>query len=184
MPRSLRRRHVEEERARAFKAAEARRRRQEAFATREKRRMQFVEAVHEQLLDRAKLSVVMSHVEIITTDDANHLQEMITWLGRRIQQIDALIGPQFLDISSRAAKVNFEEPGSGSNAADERYPGYLPPVTLQFWSIDEDRGWPARSRPSSGSSTLGLLRTLASTQRDPQRRSSDRPRHRQTPSNR
>ena len=133
------RRLAQEERDRAFKEAEARRHRQEEFETREKRRMEFMETVHTQLAERIKLSAVLSHLETAAADVADRPPVMIAWLRRRIRQIDDLISPRFLDISSRAAKVNFEEPPP-KKEPDDRYFGYLPPITLQFWSIDEEKG--------------------------------------------
>ena len=54
------RRRENEERARRHRDAEARRRFEEAFDSREKRRMEFVDAVHEQLTHRAKLTAVLT----------------------------------------------------------------------------------------------------------------------------
>ena len=57
------RRREDEERERRHRDAEARRRREEAFNSREKRRVEFVDAVHEQLTQRSKLATVLAHLE-------------------------------------------------------------------------------------------------------------------------
>ncbi|MER9568871.1 hypothetical protein NKI77_06740 [Mesorhizobium opportunistum] len=134
------RRRAEEARARAWREAEAQRLRRAAFEAREKRRMEFVDAVHEQLIERAKLSSVLSHLENMAAEDACRVGAMVAWMRRRLLQIDVLIGPRFLDISSRSAKVGFEEPCTGSDDEEERDLGYLPPIELEYWSIDEEKG--------------------------------------------
>lgn len=133
------RRREHEERARAWKEAEDRRLRQEAFESREKRRMEFMDAVHEQLVERAKLSAVLSHLESAAADDANLVEGMVAWIRRRLLRIDALISPSFLEISSRSAKVSFEEPRTGPEAEGRGYPSYLP-IKLELWSMDHEKG--------------------------------------------
>ncbi|MEP7457239.1 hypothetical protein [Phyllobacterium sp. SB3] len=56
-----RRRREDEEQARRDRDAEARRWDEEAFNSREKRRMEFVDAVHEQLTQCLKLATVLAH---------------------------------------------------------------------------------------------------------------------------
>ncbi|WP_334525132.1 hypothetical protein [Bradyrhizobium sp. AZCC 2230] len=49
----------------------AQRKRLEAFNTLEKRRLEFVDAVHEQLLKRSKLSAVLAHLDQPAMDGKN-----------------------------------------------------------------------------------------------------------------
>ena len=119
---------------------ETRRRREEAFNAREKRCMEFIDAIHEQLVQRSKLSMVLTRLESFTGDEARLASTISAWMRRRIQQVDALTRPQFLDLSARLAKVDFGE-AARENSVEEpgRYFGFLPAVRLQFWSIDEDK---------------------------------------------
>lgn len=131
------RRRADEERARRWKEAEARRARTAAHQAREKRRLEFAEAVHAQLVQRGKLSAVLVHLENVATEAAPGPQAMASWLKRRIQEIDALIGPDFLELSARAAKLDFDEPKASDDASSTPY--YSSQVELQFWSIDRDK---------------------------------------------
>lgn len=134
------RRRADDERERQYREAEIRRRRQEAFSAREKRRLEFVDAIHEQLLERSKLSAVLAHLETAMTEDTNRAQSIQAWIRRRIRQIDALTGPVFLDLSARSAKLGFVEPPSDSNGGSvESYYGYPSTTPLHFWSIDEGK---------------------------------------------
>jgi hypothetical protein len=135
------RRRVDEERKRQWKEAEARRLREEAFKAREKQRMAFVDAIYEQLAQRTKLSTVLAHLESATGDEARRMDPMVAWVRRRLQQVDALISPLFLDISASFAKVEFEEPrADGESESSGGYFSYSPSVELQLWSIDEEKG--------------------------------------------
>lgn len=128
------------ERERQQREAEARRRREESFGAREKRRLEFVDVVHEQLLERSKLSAVLAHLETAMAEDANRAQSMPAWIRRRIRQIDALTSPEFLDLSARSAKLGFVEPLSDPDSEEPGgYYGYLSTPRLQFWSIDEEK---------------------------------------------
>lgn len=131
------RRRAAEERERRQREAEARRRHEEAFGAREKRRTEFVDAIHEQILQRSKLSAVLAHLENTTGDEAKR-EDISAWIRRRIQQIDALISPQFLDLSARSAKIEFSERIDGEEPGGHY--GYLSTARLQFWSIDEEKG--------------------------------------------
>jgi hypothetical protein len=133
------RRRAAEERAREHREAEIHRQREEAFNAREKRRMEFVDAIHEQLLQRSKLSLVLDHLESFTADKAQPAGSISAWVRRRIQQIDALTSPQLLDISARFAKVDFAEATAENTGGPADHFGYLPPIGLQFWSIDEEK---------------------------------------------
>jgi hypothetical protein len=55
---------------------------------------------------------------------------------RRVQQINAVVSPRFLDIS---AKAEFVEVARGNAAEPAGYSGYLPSVGLQLWLIDEEK---------------------------------------------
>jgi hypothetical protein len=129
------RRQEQEENARRYQESE-RLRRLDAFAAREKRRIEFIEAVHERLMERRKLEDVLAHLDL-SADPEYPSVEMIAWLRRRIRQLDALISPAFLDISARSGKVVFAEPQTISD--DDHY-AYYPPISLQYWSIDEAAG--------------------------------------------
>lgn len=138
---------ADEKRDRAFKTAEARRRRQEAFDAREKRRMEFVDVIQTQLVERAKLASVLTHLRGLATEATAWLPEMMSWVESRIRQIDELISPRFLDISSRVAKLSFQEPPSEPDKEDGFF-SYLPAVELHFWSIDHEKGLATATTPT------------------------------------
>ncbi|MBR0820293.1 hypothetical protein [Bradyrhizobium liaoningense] len=135
------RRQTAEERERQQREAEVRREREDTFNAREKRRLEFVDAVHEQLLERSRLAAVLAHLEVALLDGKNRAESISAWIRRRIQQIDALTSPDFLDLSARSAKLGFLEPLSHPNGSDTEghYYGYSSTPGLQFWSIDEEK---------------------------------------------
>ncbi|MDF0495749.1 hypothetical protein [Bradyrhizobium yuanmingense] len=134
------RRRAAEERERQHREAEARRRREEAFSAREKRRLEFIDAIHEQLLERSKLAAVLAHLESSAVTGENRAKSISAWIRRRIQQIDALTCPEFVDLSARSAKLDFVEPFSDLNRENPgSYYGYPSTPRLQFWSIDEQK---------------------------------------------
>jgi hypothetical protein len=134
------RQRANEERESQRRKAETRRQREEAFNAREKRRMEFVDAIHEQLVQRSKLSMVLNHLESFTGDDARLASTISAWMRRRIQQVDALTSPQFLDLSARLAEIDFDEAACENSAGEPgRYFSYLSAAGLHFWSIDEDK---------------------------------------------
>ncbi|MVA23914.1 hypothetical protein V6582_09690 [Agrobacterium vitis] len=143
------RRREADERERQYREAEAQRQREEAFNGREKRRMEFVDAVHEQLIQRSKLTAVLSHLENATSEDVERVSSMTTWVRQHLKQIDAVISPHFLDISARSSKVDFVEPDPEEDA-DRGSFYYSPPITLQLWSIDDAKGQATRARRWSG----------------------------------
>lgn len=149
------RRREEEERARRHRSAEARRLREEAFNRREKRRMEFVEVVHEQLTQRGKLTAVLSHLENATSEDAARVSTMATWVRQRLKQIDALISPHFLDISARSSKLDFAEPDPEKDAESGSF-YYSPPINLQLWSIDHEKGLATSCSPLEWAFASGL----------------------------
>ncbi|WP_375790693.1 hypothetical protein ACE102_25440 [Bradyrhizobium sp. vgs-9] len=134
------RRRAAEESERQRREAEARRKREESFNAREKRRLEFVDAIHEQLLERSKLTTVLAHLEQSAAKGEDRTASLSAWIRRRIQQIDALTSPEFLDLSARSAKLGFVEPpkGVGSEYASGYY-AYPPTPRLQLWSIDEEK---------------------------------------------
>lgn len=152
------RRREDDERKRRYREAEARRRREEVFDNREKRRMEFVDAIHEQLTHRDKLITVLAHLENATSEDAARVSAMASWIRQHLKQIDALVSPHFLDISARSSQVDFAEPDperepeSGSG-----YYGYSPPINLHLWSIDREEGVATACSPLEWASTVGLL---------------------------
>ncbi len=150
------RRREADERERHYREAEAQRQREEAFNGREKRRVEFVDAVHEHLTQRNKLTAVLSHLENATSEDVERVSSMTTWVRQRLKQIDALISPHFLDISARSSKVDFAEPGPEEDA-DRGTFYYSPPITLQLWSIDELKGVATSCSPLEWKDALALL---------------------------
>lgn len=149
------RRRESDERERRHREAEARRRREEAFNSREKRRMEFVDAVHEQLTQRDKLNAVLRHLEKATSEDAARVSAMTTWVRQRLKQIDALVSPHFLDISARSSKVDFAEPDPEEEAERGSF-YYSPPITLQLWSIDDAKGLATSCSPLEWTDALAL----------------------------
>ncbi|RUV26488.1 MULTISPECIES: hypothetical protein [unclassified Mesorhizobium] len=143
------RRRESDERERRQREAEARRQREEAFNSRETRRMEFVDAVHEQLTQRDKLTAVLSHLENATSEDAARVSAMTTWVRQRLKQIDALINPHFLNISARSSKVDFTEPDPEQEAEGGSY-YYSPPSASNSGLSTKQRGWPPRTRCWSG----------------------------------
>jgi hypothetical protein len=129
--------------ARAREAAlwEARRRGEAAFKIRETRRVAFVDAVDAQLQQREKLQRVMAHVLNSEPAERPRLAAMIGWIELRLQAIEALLGPVFLDISARNAEVEFDETAAAAGPkGEEQYRYYSRDVKLQFWAIDEEKG--------------------------------------------
>ncbi|RCS25763.1 hypothetical protein DUT91_03080 [Phyllobacterium salinisoli] len=149
------RRRESDERERRHRDAEVRRQREEEFNSREKRRMEFVDAVHEQLTQWDKLNAVLRHLEKATSEDAARVTTMKTWVRQRLKQIDALISPHFLDISARSSKVDFAEPDPEEEAERGRF-YYSSPVTLQLWSIDDAKGLATSCSPLEWTDALAL----------------------------
>lgn len=151
-------RRENEERARRHREAEARRRREEAFNNREKRRMEFIDAVHEQLAQRLKLATVLAHLENTTSNSEARVTAMTTWIRQRLKQIDALVSPRFLDISARSSKVDFVEPDPEKETENGGgYYGYSSPINLQLWSIDTEKQLAKASSPLEWMAAVGLL---------------------------
>jgi hypothetical protein len=131
------RRQKAEDDRRAYAEREARRRREEAFAAREKRRMEFIETIHVQLAQRARLTVVLAHLENAEGDHAWRVATMAGFVRRRLAQIDALTNAFSLGISADFAEIEFDEVRATAKAdgvSEFRY--YARPAELQFWSID------------------------------------------------
>jgi len=79
-------------------------------------------------------------LEASAGDEAHRIHALSEWVRRRLQQIDALISPVFLDLSARSAEVEFEDkqatPAAGTLKAYRRHLGK---PELRFWSIDIDK---------------------------------------------
>lgn len=129
-----------EERNRRWKEAEEQRKREQEFNSREQRRMLFVDAVHDQLLLRDKLSRVLSHLEHADADESNPVQEIRVWLRERIFEVDALLNSTFLELSARSAKISFRDTEPSDPAVEGGYWMRDKP-DLQFWSIDEEKDY-------------------------------------------
>jgi hypothetical protein len=83
---------------------------------------------------------VLAHLETAMAEDANRAQSIPVWIRRRIQQIDALTSPEFLDLSARSAKLGFVEPQGDHNDVDPGgYYAYPSTTRLHFWLIDEEK---------------------------------------------
>jgi hypothetical protein len=89
--------------------------------------MEFLDAIHEQLVQRTKLSVVLANLENFTGDEAHLASDISAWIRRRVQ------------MSARSAKVDFADATRENAEESDGYFGYLPSVGLQFWSIDEEK---------------------------------------------
>lgn len=121
-----------EERARAYAEAEARRQRQQAWEALEKRRWEFVDAIHEQLMRRQRLTSVLGHLEQYPGQQL----PLAAWIHQKIALVDALLGSDFLDLSARSAGINFKDE---EVKPEDRY-RYYEAISLRYWSIDEARG--------------------------------------------
>jgi hypothetical protein len=115
--------------------------------------MEFVDAIHEQLTQRDKLTAVLSHLENATSEDAARVSAMTTWVRLRLKQIDALISPHFLDISARSSKVDFAEPHPEQEAERGSY-YYSPPSPSN--SIDDAKGLATSYSPLEWKDALAL----------------------------
>ena len=69
-----------------------------------------MDAVHEQLTHRDKLTAVLTHLDNTTSEDAARVSAMATWIRQRLKQIDALVSPHFLDVSA-VTKTSFVDLG-------------------------------------------------------------------------
>lgn len=128
---------AEESRRRAAEA-EARRQRLAAYQQREERRQKFSDLVAAKLDERARLTTVLSHLN--GAGEPLAPPHMGDWLRRRIAEIDALLTPEFLELSARSAKLDFDEGAAVARAAAEPSWYYPRGVTLELWSVDEDSG--------------------------------------------
>ena len=88
------------------------------------------------LAERAKLQSVLNHLELNVKEDVPVPDGMQAWLQRRLAELDALTSHQFLNISARYAKIDFDE-ARASAAPPEPSWHYPRAIELQFWSIDE-----------------------------------------------
>lgn len=120
-----------DERARVYAEAEVRRQRQQAWEANEKRRCEFADAIHEQLMRRQRLKSVLGHLE----QDPGQPLPMAAWIHQQIALIDALISRDFLDLSARSAGITFKDE---ETKPEDRY-RYYEAISLRYWSIDDAR---------------------------------------------
>ncbi|MBU1513252.1 MAG: hypothetical protein KKA25_04080 [Alphaproteobacteria bacterium] len=132
----LARRLEAEARAKAAAIAEARRERLAAFDHREKRRTEFAAAIGARLSERAPLQAVLDHITGSPEAAAGQVPGMVEWLRRRLQAIEAQVGPNALEISARHAEVDFREPPQAKPAS--RW--YSPKIELHLWVPAEGEG--------------------------------------------
>ena len=114
---------------------------------RQKRRMEFVDAIDTVLTERGKVARVLAHLERFGEADAVALGVILAWLRLRLKQLDALLSPAFIEVSSRASEVEFDEAkaAAGPNG-DSQYRYYGRPAGLDYWSLDKDADrWRGRS---------------------------------------
>jgi hypothetical protein len=129
---ALEQKRAAEERTRVYAEAEARRQRQQAWEAHEKRRWEFVDAIHEQLMRRQRLKCVLRHLE----QKSDQPLPMAVWIHQKIALIEALIGRDCLDLSARSAGISFRDE---EVKPEDRY-RYYEAISLRYWSIDEARG--------------------------------------------
>jgi hypothetical protein len=98
------RRKVEEERQ-LWAAREAGLKRETEFESREKRRMQFIDAIYGVLEEKLKLRRILSQLDELKGKQTPSLDELINWLRLRIRRIEALLNPTFLGVSLRYAQI-------------------------------------------------------------------------------
>ncbi|OYZ90170.1 MAG: hypothetical protein B7X99_17840, partial [Rhizobiales bacterium 17-65-6] len=131
-------RREREEQARKWAEERARREREQAFEQREKRRGEFAEAIAAKLEERRSLAAVLAHAETAGGPEAGRLDAMAAWLRRKVAEIDALLGPVFLDISARAAKVDFDEARAAAGPPTPSW-SYPREIELQLWRLDPQK---------------------------------------------
>jgi hypothetical protein len=124
-----------ERRQREFEAAEARRKRIQAFEDREGRRSKFVEAMASVLADRDRLQSILRNLDGLDPDERGP-PGLRSWLERKLRACDARLAPNALRISARHAKVVFEEPCEESGYS--RW--YSPEIELHLWVAAEEEG--------------------------------------------
>lgn len=117
--------------------AEAERGRDEAFGRREAQRMAMVDAIDAQLQERAKLQAVAAYLASIDHEGRETLAAMARWVAFRLKVIEARLSAQSLDISARAAEVDFSEDEA---RPVERYRFYGRKPDLHLWSVDPAKG--------------------------------------------
>lgn len=134
---------IKEERRRAEEArrlaeiAAARRRREAAYGLRQKRRMAFIDAVHGTLEERATVAGVLAHLEGRGGGAVKALTPMLDWLRLRLQQLDALLAPTFIEISARASEAEFDEAAAAAGPkGEDTYRYYSHDAALHYWSWD------------------------------------------------
>lgn len=142
---SIRERRIAAEESRKLAAeAEARRQWIAAYDRREQRRRAFIDLISDKLQERDRLSQVLAHAE--SAGEAEMPAGMTAWLRRTIDEIDALVSPQSVEISARHVQIDFDEAAVASKPTEPSW-CYPREVSLELWSIDESAGQ-ATSRSS------------------------------------
>jgi hypothetical protein len=157
------RRKAEEARRQA-EIAEARRRREAAYEVRQKRRLEFVDAIDGVMTERAKVARVLAHFESVGETDAGALGAMLSWLRLRLKQLDALLSPTFVEISSRVSEVEFDEAKAAVGLkGDGQYRYYGRPAALDYWSLDRQADRWRRRSATEWAVEAGLLPDVGAT---------------------
>jgi hypothetical protein len=119
----------------------ARRALEAAFEAREKRRVEFVDALQASLDEHARLSRVLVHLDSAEGDERCRTEAMAAWVRQRLRLIEARVSPVFLDISARWAEIDFDEERARAKPdAGGEFRYCARPVALQLWAIDEEKG--------------------------------------------
>jgi hypothetical protein len=130
------RRREAAERAKAAEEAETRRQRLQAFDHREKRRMEFADAIGAALAERTRLQTVLEHLKRTPEATGEGPKGISVWLRRRLQALEARLEPKALEISARHAEILFDEP-PGENAGSR---WYSREIELHLWVPAEEEG--------------------------------------------
>lgn len=111
--------------------------RRNAFAARETRRSAFVGQMVEALDRRADLKRVLDHVES-WDDPACGPFGLEAFLQRRLAEEEARLSPVFLELSARAAKIEFDEAKARQSPDQPRW-AYPSAIALDLWRMEIDR---------------------------------------------
>jgi hypothetical protein len=91
------------------------------------------------MAEKAKLSAVLEQLDRTGDDQRPGLAKMKAWIKFRLRQIEALVSPQFIDISMRFATIDFAEPSEGEETKGfSEYTCYSRPAELSLWSLDNE----------------------------------------------
>jgi hypothetical protein len=163
----IKQRKAEEERRQQVER-EARLKCEAAFEEREKRRMQFIDAIHAALEETVKLTGILSHLDGSEGERPPSIDQLMNWIRLRLRRTEALLNPTFLDLSIRCAEVEFAEKPDIEYASSIGHYSYCSkPIHLHLWAIDYENelarsisalqwgvenGWREPTPPSGGES--------------------------------